>query len=91
MRAKNTCVAIHLNRQPKTPSLKPQREIFDYALRVTGAQVEESLMIGDSVEVDIAGAQGAGMDQVHVNYNDVPQELTPTYTVRQLRELKEFL
>jgi putative hydrolase of the HAD superfamily len=72
-------------------SLKPQREIFDYALRVTGARVEESLMIGDSVEVDIAGAQGAGMDQVHVNYNDAPQELTPTYTVRQLRELKDFL
>jgi putative hydrolase of the HAD superfamily len=72
-------------------SLKPQREIFDYALRVTGARVEESIMIGDSVEVDIAGALGAGMDQVHVNYNDAPQELTPTYTVRQLRELKEFL
>ena len=72
-------------------SLKPQREIFDYALNVTGARVEESLMIGDSVEVDIAGALGVGMDQVHVNYNDAPQELKPTYTVRQLRELKEFL
>jgi putative hydrolase of the HAD superfamily len=72
-------------------SLKPQREIFDYALRVTGARVEESLMIGDSVEVDIAGALGVGMDQVHVNYNDAPQELMPTFTVRQLRELKEFL
>ena len=48
-------------------------------------------MIGDSVEVDIAGALGVGMDQVHVNYNDAPQELKPTYTVRQLRELKEFL
>jgi len=72
-------------------SLKPQKEIFDYALNRTGAKVEESIMIGDSIEVDIAGAIAAGMDQVHVNYNGAEQSLQPTYTITALKELKEFL
>jgi putative hydrolase of the HAD superfamily len=72
-------------------SLKPQKEIFDYALNKTGAKVEESIMIGDSIEVDIAGAIAAGMDQVHVNYNGVEQSLNPTYTITALKELKTFL
>jgi putative hydrolase of the HAD superfamily len=72
-------------------SLKPQKEIFDYALNKTGAAIEESIMIGDSIEVDIAGAIAAGMDQVHVNYNGVEQSLFPTYTITALKQLKEFL
>jgi len=72
-------------------SLKPQKQIFDYALHKTGASVDESLMIGDSIEVDIAGAIAAGMDQVHVNYNGTEQSLIPTYTVTELKQLKEFL
>jgi putative hydrolase of the HAD superfamily len=72
-------------------SLKPEREIFEFAMQQTGAKVHDSIMIGDSFEVDIAGAMAIGMDQVHVNYNDVPQDLKPTYTVRMLKELKGFL
>lgn len=72
-------------------SLKPQREIFEYALTKTGASIDSSIMIGDSMEVDIAGARNAGMDQVHVNYNDDVQEFIPTYTIRHLKELKKFL
>jgi putative hydrolase of the HAD superfamily len=73
-------------------SLKPQRAIFDFALNRAGAVVEESLMIGDSLEVDIAGAKAVGMDQVHVNYQDLPQdELKPTYTIRHLKELRLIL
>jgi putative hydrolase of the HAD superfamily len=72
-------------------SLKPQKEIFDYALMKSGATIEESIMIGDSIEVDIAGAIAAGMDQVHVNYNGAKQDLQPTYTITELKQLKEFL
>jgi hypothetical protein len=32
----------------------------------------------------------AGMDQVHVNFNNAPQDLKPTYTVTTLSELKEI-
>jgi putative hydrolase of the HAD superfamily len=72
-------------------SLKPQKEIFEYALQKTGATVEESLMIGDALDVDVAGALNIGMDAVHVNYQRKEQDIQPTYTIYHLRELKEFL
>lgn len=72
-------------------SLKPQREIFDYALKRAGASAEESLMIGDSLEIDVEGAMNAGIDAVHVNYNRLPQNFKPTYTISALKELEGFL
>jgi putative hydrolase of the HAD superfamily len=69
-------------------SLKPEKEIFEFALSKTGATVQESIMIGDTIEVDIAGAMSVGMDQIHVNYSGKEQELIPTYTVRTLKELE---
>lgn len=69
-------------------SLKPEKEIFDYALRTTGAMANESIMIGDSLDVDVIGAMSAGLDQVHVNYSGAAQAIQPTYTVRALKELK---
>lgn len=72
-------------------SLKPQKEIFEYALSQTGAGVDESIMIGDTVDVDILGAMNVGMDQVYVNYNGVEATLQPTYTITRLKELEEIL
>jgi putative hydrolase of the HAD superfamily len=69
-------------------SIKPEKEIFEFALDKTGAAVHESIMIGDTLEVDIAGAMSVGMDQIHVNYSGAEQDLTPTYTVRTLKELE---
>ena len=71
-------------------SLKPQKEIFEYALNKAGAAVEESIMIGDTLDVDVLGAMNAGMDQVHVNYNNAEQDLIPTYTISTLRELEKI-
>ena len=76
-------------------SLKPHREIFDFALNKTGAHPNESIMIGDSIEVDIAGALNAGLHQVHVNFiTDSPMELPgkiyPTYTIYHLSELRRI-
>lgn len=72
-------------------SLKPQKEIFEFALNKTGATVNESLMIGDTLDVDVAGAFSIGMDAVHVNYNHSEQDIKPTYTIHHLNELKAFL
>jgi putative hydrolase of the HAD superfamily len=72
-------------------SLKPEKAIFDFAMKKAGTVEEESLMIGDALDVDVLGAMNAGIDQVHVNYNDSPQDLQPTYTIRKLKELREFL
>jgi putative hydrolase of the HAD superfamily len=69
-------------------SLKPHKEIFEYALQKTGAQKQESIMIGDSIEVDIQGAMNAGIDQIYVNHLSIEPAIKPTYTVHSLKELK---
>jgi putative hydrolase of the HAD superfamily len=75
-------------------SLKPHREIFEYAFKKTAAKPEESIMIGDTIEVDILGAVNAGIDQVHVNHlTKEPVAVNgqfPTYTVYSLKELKQI-
>ncbi|SFW41269.1 putative hydrolase of the HAD superfamily [Chitinophaga sancti] len=73
-------------------SLKPYREIFDYAINLAGATAESSIMIGDALNIDIIGAHNVGMDQVYFN-NLVPVtgDLTPTYVIRDLHELKDIL
>ena len=43
---------------------KPNPEIFHFALKKAGADIDNSLMIGDDFEVDIIGAKNVGMDQV---------------------------
>lgn len=72
-------------------SLKPHKEIFDYALNKTKATTEESIMIGDSIEVDIQGAMNAGIDQIYVNHLNVEPEVKPTYIVYSLKELENIL
>jgi len=69
-------------------SLKPNREIFEFAFQKCAACREECIMIGDSIEVDIAGAMNAGIDQVFVNHLNIEPTLRPTYTVSNLRELE---
>jgi len=69
-------------------SLKPNKEIFEYAFLKTGAEKKESIMIGDSVEVDILGAINAGIDQVYVNHLHVEPSIQPTYIVYSLKELE---
>ena len=71
-------------------SLKPNKEIFEFALKKTNATAGESIMIGDSVEVDIVGAMKAGIDQVYVNHLDIEPEIKPTYTVNSLIELEQI-
>jgi len=36
-------------------ALKPNKEIFDFALLKSGASLEESIMIGDNLDADIQG------------------------------------
>jgi putative hydrolase of the HAD superfamily len=69
-------------------SLKPHKEIFEYAFRRAGALPEESIMLGDNIEVDIQGAINAGIDQVYVNHLRQEPALRPTYTVHSLKELE---
>lgn len=46
---------------------KPDRKIFDHALKLAKATKEESIMIGDDLAVDIVGAREAGWAQIFYN------------------------
>ena len=46
---------------------KPNRELYEHALQVTGSVLEESIMIGDMFDTDIVGAANIGMDQIYYN------------------------
>lgn len=72
-------------------SVKPRKEIFEYALQKSGAQLHKSLMIGDNLEADIQGAINAGMDSVFVNHTQKLHEPLSTYTITHLKELEHFL
>jgi putative hydrolase of the HAD superfamily len=72
-------------------SLKPKKEIFEYALLKTNANLSESIMIGDNQDADIAGALNAGMDAVFVNHLKEPIKLQATYTITHLKELESIL
>ena len=72
--------------------LKPWPEIFHFALSATQSELNDSLMIGDSWENDIAGAAGVGMHQVCYNLSgrtDLP--FTPSYQITDLKELLDLL
>jgi putative hydrolase of the HAD superfamily len=69
-------------------SLKPKKEIFEYAMNKAKATLLESIMIGDNLDADIQGAMNAGMDTVFVNHINAVPEIKPTYTVTHLQELE---
>jgi len=68
-------------------SKKPDKEIFLFALKETGALADESIMIGDDLEVDMAGARQMGIDQLYVNHDKKPHSEPVTMEVFSLNEI----
>ena len=72
-------------------SLKPQKEIFEYALKNAKAQLNQSIMIGDNESADIQGGINAGMDTIFVNHLQTVPTVPATYTITHLKELESIL
>ena len=73
-------------------ALKPDKRIFEYAMQLNGCNnPKECIMIGDSYEADIIGAQNAGIDQVYYPLHSSSENKKTTYRINSLRELKEIL
>jgi putative hydrolase of the HAD superfamily len=72
-------------------SLKPQKEIFEYALKNANATVAESIMIGDNESADIQGGMNVGMDTIFVNHIQTIPTIPATYTITHLKELETIL
>jgi len=74
-----------------TPVKKPHPKIFKYAMHQAGAEVGESLMIGDDINTDIKGAAAVGMDQIWTNFTKEKNDFKPTFEVDSLLEIKDIL
>jgi len=70
---------------------KPSKEIFDFALSQANAQNHESLMIGDNLSTDIAGAKNAAIDSVYFNPHKQAHKAETKYEICCLSELMEIL
>ena len=68
-------------------SQKPDKQMFDFALKRVGAKSEEALMIGDNPISDIEGAFLADIDQVFFNPDNQYCPILPTLEIKSLREL----
>jgi putative hydrolase of the HAD superfamily len=71
-------------------SLKPNKEIFEYALKVSNAKLETSIMIGDNETADIQGAINVGMDSIFVNHLQIQPTVPATHTITHLKELENI-
>lgn len=67
---------------------KPNPLIFEYALDKAQALKAESIMIGDSLEADIYGAMGFGMDTIF--FNPLKKD-KPADVEREIFHLRELL
>ncbi len=83
----------HIVLSESAKALKPDKKIFEYALSLNNANKTEAIMIGDSYEADIRGAQNAGIDQIYypLHAENILKEQTSTYTIRSLNELFDIL
>jgi len=82
--------------------MKPHPKIFEHALDALGVTAEETMMVGDSLRCDVAGAKGMGMvavwkrppldepTEVGADKADVTGEAAPDHTIDNLWELTEL-
>ncbi|MDQ8003886.1 MAG: YjjG family noncanonical pyrimidine nucleotidase [Pedobacter sp.] len=67
---------------------KPDKAIFEYALNLAVAQKQESIMIGDSLEADVYGAQNFGIKAIFFNPLKAQK---PDDVEQQIHHLEELL
>ncbi|MEM8847092.1 MAG: YjjG family noncanonical pyrimidine nucleotidase [Bacteroidota bacterium] len=69
---------------------KPNPKIFQAALKCANTTAKTSLMIGDSLEADIRGAQAMGMQVLHFNFHKEPEHKL-CKMINNLNEIKSLL
>lgn len=80
----------HVVTSESAGSAKPDPRIFRRALKLADAEPGESLMIGDSVSADMAGARTVGMDHAHFHPDDEGDPLA-TYRIRGMDALRAIV
>lgn len=70
---------------------KPELAFFEYAMRITGAKCEDSLVIGDDYDADIMGAIAANIDYIYYNPNKIKHERIVMHEVNDLMEIYQLI
>ena len=72
---------------------KPDRRIFELALDQCGCDASQVVHVGDSLQSDIAGANGCGIRSVWLNREGAPNGtgIAPDHRISDLRELLDIL
>ncbi|MFC5366837.1 HAD family hydrolase [Salinirubrum litoreum] len=80
---------------------KPHRDPFDRVVRELDVAADRTLYVGDSLEYDVGGAQGAGLDAAWTPDGDDPNDVTddlvdtgdfsPEFVVPRLADLRVIL
>ena len=82
----------HIVLSEEANAWKPDKKIFEYALKLNNGTAKEAIMIWDSDEADMRGAQNAGIDQVYYPSNKLYTDHQPTtYRISRLMELLTIL
>lgn len=77
----------------KAGAIKPDVEFFQYALRMSDALPETTIMIGDNNDTDIIGATAVGLDTILFNRweRDWMPPNPVTFRVNELKEIMTIL
>ncbi len=70
---------------------KPNREIFQEALRQAGIQAPEAIYVGDQYRIDVVGANEAGMKGVLLDRGNYFEETADCLRIRSLTQVVEHL
>ena len=70
---------------------KPQPEIFQAALKQAGVKPPEAIYIGDQYQIDVVGANAAGMRGILLDRGGYFGEITDCPRIRSLTEVAEHL
>lgn len=81
----------HIITSEQVGVLKPDVRIFQHAFNIAEALPEESLMVGDHLQVDVLGARKAGMDGVWFNPHGAIEDGVPTYEIKELKGLLDIV
>ena len=73
---------------------KPRADIFEAAVRRTGAEARRTLFVGDRADIDVVGAHEMGMGAAWINPDGDPLPPgipPPHYEIRDLAELESIV
>jgi len=70
---------------------KPQPEIFQEALKQAGVKSSEAIYVGDQHQIDVVGANEAGMQGILLDRGGFFEEITDCLKIRSLTQVVEYL